>query len=137
MVNDLLKENSVPVVWTTIWRNKYGQLFKPHTLAPSGTATPAPEGGPDAVVGDAKRLKPGENLNSLQDTKGDSAPELIFKFSPSMEGLIGPNIAAPVGTDAWAVDHGLASITPLRASFAETPHPYIGDDGQSPVPFEM
>lgn len=138
MVNALLDQESLPVIWTTIWRNSYARLFKPHTLVPPGSVTPAPAGGPDATTErNSRPRQDNPEKSGLDPQEVHSAPELVFTFAPNMEGLIGPNILAPVGSDAWAVENGMASVTPLRASFAEPPHPTTGDGGQTPRPFKL
>lgn len=147
MIDNLLEqensdpEKQMPIVWTSIWRNAYGSLFKPHTLEQSNAEMPA--GGPDARI-TASRSGPGDGVpqNSVPDiseTKtpakissppGPSdhkhgyefhshAPELVFKFAPDMSGLIGRRVKAPPGSDAWAIERGWVSVTPLRATFAE------------------
>ncbi|KAJ7630963.1 survival protein sure-like phosphatase/nucleotidase [Roridomyces roridus] len=51
---------------------------------------------------------------------GSTHGPLAFKFSPSMEGLIHPDESmVPVGSDGYAMFKGWASVTPLRAGFAE------------------
>jgi len=46
--------------------------------------------------------------------------DLVFKWSPTMEGLIRPDHSLLVeGSDGWALHNGAVSVTPLRASFAE------------------
>jgi tubulin---tyrosine ligase len=133
-------EGSLPVVWTSIWRNSYGQLFQPHTVVrQTQTQTTAdissgkevkeegeaPAGGPDAqppsgsnettsqVQASERKLHSQDKLQDpvLTSIHTDSAPELVFKFAPSMTGLIGPDIQAPEGTDAWAVERGIASVS--------------------------
>jgi len=125
MANNLLDKEGMRVVWTTIWRNAYGRLFRQHEEAESSTRSPPP-GGPDAVL-DGSRLpnqpSPSQATSST-DVGGslgasDYAPELVFKFAPDVHGLIGPSSDPPAGTDAWALEKGMASVTPLCASFAE------------------
>lgn len=61
-----------------------------------------------------------------------ASDQLVFKFSPSMGGLINPEMASlPVGSDGWAIAKGWVSVTPLRASFAEPAHE-MGDTPFSP-----
>nr|GAT44208.1 predicted protein [Mycena chlorophos] len=84
LIEGLLSKEGLKVAWTHMWRNNYGQLFKP---------IPA-----------------------------DTAP-LTFKFSPVMHNLIEPDEShVPVGSDGYAMLKGWASITPLRATFAEPEH---------------
>src|ERR1700733_12164023 len=49
-----------------------------------------------------------------------SAPSLMFHFAPEMGPLVHPPLdSLPFGTDAWAVHHAKASVTPLRTCFGE------------------
>lgn len=139
MVNSLLSEEGMPVVWTTIWRNAYGRLFKPHALGLANGDVP-PAGGPDARLSSsngnsaeprseapqANTLSQGGPVSSSEKfddpiEQDGHAPELVFKFAPDVSSLIGSGVKAPVGSDAWAIERGWASITPMRASFAEPP----------------
>ena len=55
--------------------------------------------------------------------------QLIFTFSPEMKNLVSPPLdKIPYGTDTWAVHHGKASVTPLRATFS------AGGEGEEAVP---
>ncbi|KAH8120382.1 sure-like protein [Phellopilus nigrolimitatus] len=138
MVDGLLNEKGIPVVWTTIWRNAYGRLFQAHMLD-SRSADTQPAGGPDAQLSpqtgstEIRSKQAGTPSDPLLTStsaihkastpagQDGHAPELVFKFAPDMSGLIGPRIGAPIGSDAWAIEHGWASVTPMRASFAEPP----------------
>ncbi|THH09195.1 hypothetical protein EW145_g2199 [Phellinidium pouzarii] len=142
MVDSLLDKEGMRVVWTTIWRNAYGRLFQAHKLDPLAKADTTPAGGPDAKLSTRKedpagRLEtfsissPTASSSGYSTTTSDTvayAPELVFTFAPDMRGLIGPGTAAPVGTDTWAIERGWASVTPLRASFAEPPVLSAGGD---------
>lgn len=142
MANNLLTNEGMRVVWTRIWRNAYGRLFQEHEEeVQSGSTRSPPPGGPDAAVDNINR--PSQRSASEQDLKGSvgdttgtagHAPELVFKFAPDMKGLIGPSSSPPVGTDAWAVENGMASVTPLCASFAE---PYTKTTTQDVKSFEI
>ncbi|KAJ7254088.1 sure-like protein [Mycena haematopus] len=109
LVEGLLTDESLKILWTTMWRNSYGSLFK---AVPSRTPGTAPQSvsaaGPDA------------DAPSIEETPGNSTDTLAFKFAPSMEALIHPDESSlPVGSDGWAMFKGYASVTPLRSSFAE------------------
>ncbi len=80
-----------------MWRNSYGRLFKPHTHSEPSTSA----AGPDAGV-----------------TEDPAEKRLTFKFGPDMKGILEPR-DSPFGSDGWAIAKGWASVTPLRASFAE------------------
>ncbi|TRM66341.1 survival protein sure-like phosphatase/nucleotidase [Schizophyllum amplum] len=115
LIEALFTNRSLPVCWTTLWRNSYSTLFKPVKVAPAtanATATNIPAAGPDAPDVDPAELK-GKASNVY-------GQPLAFKWSPAMEGLIRPDPSTlPEGTDAWAIHNGYASVTPLRAAFAE------------------
>lgn len=54
---------------------------------------------------------------------------LVFTFSPEMKHLVSPPLdKVPHGTDTWAVHHGKASVTPMRAAFCP------GGEGEETVP---
>jgi len=116
LIEGLLEEEGIQVYWTQIWRTSYGRFFK--AISQSTPQTPLL-----ATI-------PGHNLPNTPKTCGgylspaSDTGTLAFKFSPDMEPLVNPPPASlPVGTDAWAFHKGCASVTPLRASFAEVPHP--------------
>ncbi|KAF8591830.1 sure-like protein [Ramaria rubella] len=117
MIDKLLSSDGIGVVWSTMWRNSYKRLFAQELKSSSDASTSnqdIPAAGPDAP-----EIDPG--AQTLSAPPSASSP-LIFKFSPDMQDLVRPNIATlPSGTDAWAVHNDLASVTPLRASFAEPP----------------
>ncbi|KZT30403.1 sure-like protein [Neolentinus lepideus HHB14362 ss-1] len=116
MIEELLSEGGLEIHWTTIWRNTYGRLFAAHTPedAPALQRT-GPSGGPDAPIGQGA----GE-VSSGKSSDPSEVGKLVFKFQPDMHDLIFPSEdILPVGSDGWAMGKGHASITPLRASFAE------------------
>ncbi|KZS92965.1 sure-like protein [Sistotremastrum niveocremeum HHB9708] len=105
MVPKLLSEEGMDICWTRIWRNEYGQLFR----APKGQRTQehVSEAGPDSD-------------KATQTDQPSSSRSLTFVFAPDFKRLITPEQGSlPEGSDAWALSHNLASVTPLRASFAE------------------
>lgn len=110
MVPQLLHADGLDIYWTKIWRNSYGRLFKAHaTTKPAGS--PA---GPDSLN------DPPVELTENGKQNAEDAEKLVFKFAPDMGHLINPDLSSvPPGTDGWAVSNGWASVTPLRASFAE------------------
>ncbi|KAJ7487622.1 survival protein sure-like phosphatase/nucleotidase [Mycena galericulata] len=114
LVEGLLADDGLKILWTFMWRNSYGRLFK----AVSG-ATPVSgqqsvnAAGPDALTTDPP---------NTETTSSNSGNTLAFKFSPAMDGLIRPEESSlPPGSDGHAMFKGWASVTPLRASFAEPP----------------
>ncbi|TFK57281.1 sure-like protein [Heliocybe sulcata] len=115
MIEELLSEAGLQIHWTTIWRNAYGRLFAAHAPeeAPALQRTGS-SGGPDAPVAQDSREQSGKDSDASQVGK------LVFKFHPDMHDLIFPGEdILPVGSDGWAMHKGHASVTPMRASFAE------------------
>ncbi|KAJ7038175.1 survival protein sure-like phosphatase/nucleotidase [Mycena alexandri] len=115
LVEGLSTDESLPIIWTSMWRNSYGRLFKAVSSAtpgkPERTMSAA---GPDALTA--------EEPSAESTSTGSTAGTLAFKFSPAMDGLIHPEESSlPVGSDGWAIFKGYASVTPLRAGFAEPP----------------
>ncbi|KAG7099240.1 hypothetical protein E1B28_001103 [Marasmius oreades] len=109
---DLLTDSGLPIYWTTMWRNSYGRLFKQVTSDPFETQEVDPAG-PDTAALHSEPAK---------DTSDFPVGELVFKFSPQMDGLINPSPSSlTIGSDGWAIHKGVVSVTPLRASFAEPP----------------
>ncbi|KZT74649.1 sure-like protein [Daedalea quercina L-15889] len=115
---DLLKEESLRICWTSIWRNAYGRLFKTHNdeAAAEKAAQAMSSAGPDSP-GDGQRA---QATGGVDQVKPEDAGRLTFSWAPDMRGLIDPQLSAlPVGSDGWAIRQGWASVTPIRASFAE------------------
>ncbi|TCD71507.1 hypothetical protein EIP91_008888 [Steccherinum ochraceum] len=109
MIQELLSDKGLDIYWTKIWRNTYGRLFKAHATSKPATS-PA---GPDSLNEPPVEL--GEDAQ-----KDEEKDKLVFKFAPDIAPLINPTKASlPAGSDAWAISNGWASVTPLRASFAE------------------
>jgi tubulin--tyrosine ligase len=119
MIEGLLNEGGMPIYWTNMWRSSYGRLFK--SVCTSNEVN-MPSGGPDSDLS-AKELDASPALEGpKEDTSG-----LVFKFSPDFRGLITPSMAlVPEGTDAWAINKGWASVTPLQATYAEP----AGEEGR-------
>lgn len=68
----------------------------------------------------ASTLRPSKSQLPSGATTPVNAATLNFHFAPQMDALVNPKIdSLPFGTDAWAVHHDMASVTPLRTSFAE------------------
>ncbi|KAH8102641.1 sure-like protein [Cristinia sonorae] len=112
MVEGLLTEKGLDIYWTKIWRNSYGRLFKAQETKP--TTSPA---GPDSLNAPSAGFK-----ESNGDHQVDDSMKLVFRFAPDIAPLINPaKSSLPLGTDGWAISNGWASVTPLRASFAEPP----------------
>jgi tubulin---tyrosine ligase len=113
LIENLLSEEGLKIYWTTMWRTSYGRLFKAIPTENQSSAKVNP-GGPDA-----SSTFPSE---TAKVPRGSESPQLAFKWSPEMEGLVRPSLATlPVGSDGWALHQGGVSVTPLRACFAENP----------------
>lgn len=94
----LLQEGGMKVVWTRLWRNGYGRLFK------QGYPKPKDQGFTEVPV---------KETNGTND-------ELLFSFAPDWGNLLTPaKEALPFGTDAWAIHNNMATISPLKATFGE------------------
>lgn len=110
MVQKLLSSGGLGITWSTIWRNSYGRLFEQQVPSSDAIKQDIPAEGPDSLAAGS----------SGQTSSPPVSSPLVFKFSPDMRDLVKPKVI-PEGTDAWAVHNDLASVTPLRASFAEPP----------------
>ncbi|KAF8321285.1 sure-like protein [Clavulina sp. PMI_390] len=111
LVKELLNPGSLEVVWTTIWRNQYASLFQEYKSDVSPASPDAPPASTEPT------LNPD---SSSPAPPAVSAPALSFHFAPTMGSLVNPPLESlPFGSDAWAVHHAKASVTPLRTSFAE------------------
>jgi len=114
LIEDLLTDEGLKIIWTTMWRNSYGRLFKAVSgSTPEEAQQSAGAAGPDALTTSAP------STEAISTSSGNT---LAFKFSPAMDRLIRPEESSlPVGSDGWAMFKGWASVTPLRSSFAEPP----------------
>ncbi|KLO20266.1 sure-like protein [Schizopora paradoxa] len=129
MVDELLPERGgMRVVWTNMWRSRYGKLFKaiqePSVAKSGASASDVQAGGPDAAESTEKTAQ--STMQREPSNAGSSANStsnsLTFKFAPDAEfqHLISPPLEhLPVGSDGWAIAQNWASVTPLCASFAE------------------
>jgi tubulin---tyrosine ligase len=115
MIPRLLSDDGLEIIWTTMWRNSYGRLFKAHPSSILAAQQNVPTAGPDSSNAD-----PASDTRLVTAVPPEKASGLVFKFSPDMTGLVNPSpTAVPVGSDGWAMLNGHVSVTPLRASFAE------------------
>ncbi|KAG8920535.1 hypothetical protein FRC01_000711 [Tulasnella sp. 417] len=135
IVNELRQPGGLEVLWTRVWRNSYGQvhlLRRIHRLDVNSDlivldqlfkrkedekkAEVVREAGPDA---------PPESSTLIKTSPSDSKPTetssaLVFRFAPQIDALVNPPLESlPHGSDGWAMHYRKASVTPLRASFAE------------------
>jgi len=112
MIEELRQPGGLEVVWTRVWRNNYGQLFKPKEEGrPSSRVQAAgPDAGSETPV----------TVNGSSDELPATSGQLLFQFFPKMDSLVNPPVDTLAhGTDAWAIHSARASVTPLRAAFAE------------------
>ncbi|KAF9241362.1 sure-like protein [Melanogaster broomeanus] len=127
MIHKLAEPGGVQVYWTRMWRNSYSRLFKAVTMV-SETKMEIPPEGPDSASGVLPTGDSGSNSTAR------ASRSLAFKFAPDLQHLVTPNMSIiPVGTDGWAFGMGHASITPLRACFAEVERGEVGniEDGEA------
>ncbi|KAH7915777.1 sure-like protein [Hygrophoropsis aurantiaca] len=114
MIGQLLNDEGMQVHWTFMWRNSYGRLFKGvPAVEPPKLGIQQPEEGSDA----SKKM---DSENTGYDIASVKIGDLAFKFSPDIQDLITPDLSTvPIGSDGWAIGKGFASVSPLRACFAE------------------
>ena len=114
LIEELLSPDGLKIAWTRIWRNSYGRLFKQASGRTSN---------PPLLTAEVTSATPDQNLVASRLGPGkDDTGDLVFKWGPEMKGLITPQPdTLPIGTDGWAIYHGMVSVTPLRATFGE-PH---------------
>jgi len=120
MVQGLLSENGLPIIWTRLWRNSYHRLFK--ACSPERAAEldrPTLQAGPDST-----ETVPAQTIS--QEAGGKVSPKrlggLLFEFSPDMKEFVNlPPSSLLEGSDSWAIEMGWVSVTPMRASFGEPP----------------
>ncbi|WVR07178.1 5'/3'-nucleotidase SurE [Kwoniella sp. DSM 27419] len=136
LVAEALEDANRKTVWTNMWRNSYGGLFKSTRLTetqydpgdqaalkPSQPNEPQkaevpPQQSTSATAGPGAIPSPApKSPTEAQSTT--SEPQLKFHFAPSMKPLLFPSLETlPVGSDAWAFAKGYISVTPMRAQFA-------------------
>ena len=127
MIEELLTNEGLPTVWTTMWRNSYGRLFKALSTGETAAEQLVSPAGPDSNAGAAE-----ENPGAQVAPK--NVDNLVFKFSPDLRDLITPlPSSVPVGSDGWAISKGYACVTPLRACFAEAVTQPDGNGGKGQV----
>lgn len=118
MIPGLLREDGLPIIWTRLWRNSYHRLFKAYSPERAAALEhPHPQAGPDST-----ETTPAQTIS--QEAGGRVSPKRIgglqFEFSPDMKDFINlPPSSLPEGSDSWAIEMGLVSVTPMRASFGE------------------
>jgi broad specificity polyphosphatase/5'/3'-nucleotidase SurE len=112
LIEELLAGRSLKIYWTTLWRNSYGRLFEnvSGSRKPNDRTIILP--GSDATLAEVPESNASKHL--------ETSP-LLFNWSPDIEDLMNPTANfPPVGSDGWAIHNGWASVTPLRAAFAES-----------------
>lgn len=117
LIEELLTDRGLRICWTTLWRNSYGSLFE----SISGSRKPNDRTiilpGPDATE-ESPALP---EVSESKILKNQATSLLLFKWSPGMDDLMNPSVdLPPVGSDDWALCNGRASVTPLKAAFAES-----------------
>jgi hypothetical protein len=95
----LVQDGGMKVVWTRLWRNAYGRLFKQGYPIPKGQ---------------------GFTENPQKEEANGTNDDLTFTFSPDWSDLLTPaKNTVPYGTDAWAIHNNMATVSPLKATFGE------------------
>ncbi|KAH9825129.1 survival protein sure-like phosphatase/nucleotidase [Melampsora americana] len=102
------------VTWTTEAHTRYGRLF-----LPSSTAQPTkPVEIDEASASSVTPSSPETPTTVSSDHPTD------FVFKPDISALVDPNATHhPIRSDAWALNKGLCTVTPLRAAFAAARQP--------------
>lgn len=124
LIEELLAKGSLKIHWTTLWRNSYGSLFESISgLKKSADRT--------IMLASPDTSKESRVFAEVPEPKITTEfRPLSFKWSPDIEDLINPgNEILPVGSDGWAIYNGWASVTPLRAAFAESYYTRANDNG--------
>jgi broad specificity polyphosphatase/5'/3'-nucleotidase SurE len=115
MIQGLLSEDGLPIIWTRLWRNSYHKLFK----ACSSERAAELEHPLDSIETAAAQTN-SQEAGGKVNPKGIG--KLLFEFSPDMKDFINlPPPSLPEGSDSWAIETGCVSVTPMRASFGEPP----------------
>jgi len=125
MIQGLLGEEGLPIMWTRFWRNSYHRLFKAYAPEQAAELEHAfPQAGPDSTRTPLAQITSQE----AKDISSKDIGRLIFKFSPDMTGLLDLQPSTlPEGSDSWAFEKGWVCVTPIRASFGEpaAEHTYV------------
>ncbi|CAE7160714.1 unnamed protein product [Rhizoctonia solani] len=145
MTSQLLRPEGIGVCWTTLRRNSYGRLFHPRKESDTGASrveSEAPSPVTTTAISDQpnipphNQLKPGPEDRISKPNQHISAPgrirtssthlqqsKIAFTFSYSYDVR---NSAHPPlkGTDLWAINNSIASVTPMRAVFC------LGGEGE-------
>ncbi|KAG0146033.1 hypothetical protein CROQUDRAFT_723122 [Cronartium quercuum f. sp. fusiforme G11] len=102
------------VIWTTESNTRYGRLFLPSSdIVPT---TPA-----EIDVASTSSVPPSSAEGPPNISTGYPTQ---FIFKPDISSLIDPNSTHhAAGTDAWALNRGMCTVTPLRAAFAGAQKP--------------
>jgi 5'/3'-nucleotidase SurE len=109
LVDGLLSEPGLDVYWTSLWRNRYGKLFKDANKTSRK----------DEEATKNSDVPTGATLERVDQKEGT----LHFKWAPDLRSIIRPaeDTVSP-GSDAWALLRDAVSVTPLKAAFAEASH---------------
>jgi broad specificity polyphosphatase/5'/3'-nucleotidase SurE len=117
MTQELLSKDGLPIIWTRVWRSTYQRLFKAYSPSRAAELEQAfSQAGPDST----KALTQTLSEEAEEHVSPKRIGGFLFKFSPDLTGLINPPPSSlPEGSDAWALEKGWVSVTPMRASFGE------------------
>lgn len=118
--------NDPQVIWTTEATTRYARLF-----LPSSVALPTAPAEIDEASTHLRSLSPPDGPTTVSPGHPSD-----FVFKPDISALIDPNATQhAAGSDAWALNRGLCTVTPLRAAFQSARKPSTveeevrGEDG--------
>ncbi|KAA1074233.1 hypothetical protein PGT21_004833 [Puccinia graminis f. sp. tritici] len=122
--------NEPKVMWTTESRTRYARLFLPATDGSKSEPTQPAE--IDEAASHLQDLHSNDPCGSNPKISKPLHGPLEFVFKPDISALIDPNAPGLLeGSDAWALNRGFATVTPLCAAFKPAPRPPIPDPTQS------
>ncbi|WVQ86324.1 5'/3'-nucleotidase SurE [Cryptococcus gattii] len=149
LVEQYLEKGSRKAVYTELWKNAYGSLFKPTTRdhthfdpaddpdqgnattehqpnKPQAAPVPAHTKTSDGTPGPAALPTPS---STPAPATAQQQRQLKFRFDPNLQPVLFPSEdTLTEGTDAWALAKGYVSVTPLRAEYNCVPVAQFGSE---------
>lgn len=153
LVEHYLERGNRKAVYTALWKNAYGSLFKPTTrdhshfdpgddpdqgnattghqpnkpqAAPVPSHTKTSDGTPGPAALPTPSLTPAPTPTTAQTPR---QRQLKFRFDPDLQPVLFPSEdTLTEGTDAWALAKGYVSVTPLRAEYSCVPVAQFGSE---------
>lgn len=157
LVEEYLEKGNRKAVYTELWKNAYGRLFKPTALdtthfdpgddpdqgkkditenqpnrpqalpVPAHTETSKGTPGPAALPTPSPTPTPVNAADPAHNPQQQQ--QLKFRFAPNLQPVLFPREdTLPEGTDAWALASGYVSVTPLRAEYNCIPVGQFGSE---------